>query len=44
MMLLNIAFVVMLAEGNFQPFFLMITKRLAAVFRSCFDTNAYFTF
>ena len=32
MMLLNIAFQVIMAEGNFKSFFfLMITKRLAAV-------------
>ena len=39
MMLLNIAFEVLLAEGNFQSFFLMITKSLAAVFRSSFYKN-----
>ena len=39
MMLLNITFEFMLAEGNFKSFSLMITKRLAAVFRSSFHNS-----
>ena len=34
MMLLDIAFEVVMEEGNFESFFLMITKRLDAVFHA----------